>query len=374
MKTLQNNIGKVRRYQWLFKIANRIASIPDRVTPPPFRLLRIGSAFWQSRALDAAARLGIADEIGAEGTPVDELARTLEFHPDHLYRLMRLLAAIGVFTEIRKGVFRHSRMSQYLRRDHPHSLRPMILMHNDPIMTAPWMTGLVPSLREGGIPFERAHGMDLFAFMDRHAAFDRLFSEAMRSVTALTGSDYLQDIDWRPFDRLIDVGGSTGDKARAILGMAPHLQALVFDRPQVIARAQTKVEEIPQPTRNRISFLGGDMLKALPPARSNRDVYLFMAIFHGMGDDEARRVLINLRTALGDHRPGILIVDMVAAETGLDPATAAVDMQMLVNTPGRERTLPEWQTLFGSAGFHLVEIVALRSFAQCLVIAANSMS
>ena len=44
----------------LLRVANWIAAIPDRVTPPPFRLIQMGSAFWQSRALHAATALGIA--------------------------------------------------------------------------------------------------------------------------------------------------------------------------------------------------------------------------------------------------------------------------------------------------------------------------
>ena len=59
----------------------------------------------------------------------------------------------------------------------------------------------------------------------------------MESVEAITGTDYLDDFDLGRFDRLIDIGGSNGEKALTILKRYPQMQALVFDRPQVIDNA-----------------------------------------------------------------------------------------------------------------------------------------
>ena len=89
------NRGKVRLYQRLIRIAHWIASLPNRVTPPPFRLLQISSAYWHSRALYVATRLGVADALGEGERPVGQVAQSLGLHEDHLYRLMRMLASIG---------------------------------------------------------------------------------------------------------------------------------------------------------------------------------------------------------------------------------------------------------------------------------------
>lgn len=369
MESLQRNSLKVRIYLWLIKVANGIAAIPNRVTPAPFRLLQIGSAFWQSRALYVAARLGLADEIEGAGKPVHEIAQTLHLHEDHLYRLMRMLASIGVFSETGPRVFGHSKMSHYLRRNHPKSLRAMVLMHNASVMATPWMESLEAGIRSGETPFEITHGVDLFTFMDRDAPFDSLFSEAMDAVEALTGNDYLQDFDWHRFDRLIDVGGSKGAKALAVLAHAPHLRALVFDRPQIIAQARdTWQGKVAPALLNQIEFTGGNMLDAIPSPQSDRDIYLFAAVFHGMGDDDAHKILTNLHTALGTNRPGILIVDMVAEEIHIDPTVASFDMQMLLNTRGRERTLAEWTRLFTNAHFDLAQVIDVRTFAKFIMI------
>jgi hypothetical protein len=79
-------------------------------------------------------------------------------------------------------------------------------------------------------------------------------------------------------------------------------------------------------------------------------------------------VLDNLRVACGNHHPTIVIADMLAQTQGIDPNIASFDMQMLVNTRGRERTLDEWQKLLASSGFFLQEIVDIRTFAKLLVV------
>lgn len=369
MDSLQKNRRKVRLYQRVVKLANWVATIPNRVTPPAFRLLQIESAFWQSRALYVATRLDLADALEGSEKGVGEIAASLSLHEDHLYRLMRMLASIGVFRETTPRVFGNSRLSDYLRRDHPHSLRALILMHHSPVMTRPWMEGLEEGIRSGETPFVKVQGTELFDYMDRDADFDRLFAEAMDAVEGLTGNDYLEDFDWSRFDRLIDVGGSKGAKALAILARQPHLRALVLDRPQVVAQARDAWRgKVDTSLLERIEFGDCDLRVRIPPPSSDRDLYLFMAVFHGLGDTDAGKVLTNLRQAIGDMRPGILVVDTVAQAHDIDPTIASLDMQMLVGTRGRERTREEWSALFAAADFAIREVIEVRSFARFILV------
>jgi len=241
-------------------------------------------------------------------------------------------------------------------------------MHNSATMARPWYESLEECIRSGETPFVKTHGRELFAYMDEHADFDALFASAMEAVEGLTGLDYLHDFDWGRFDRLIDVGGSRGAKAMAILRANPKLGALVFDRPQVIASAEVFWRQKGETALlERVSFLPGDAMEAVPAARSERDVYLCMALFHGLGDEDAMRVLSNLREAIGNSGATLLIVDTVAEEVDIDPNVAAFDMQMLIGTRGRERTHGEWQALLERGGFHLSEVVAVRTFARFIV-------
>ncbi len=64
----------------------------------------------------------------------------------------------------------------------------------------------------------------------------------------------------------------------------------------------------------------------------------------------------------------MVIADLVIAESQTDSTLASFDMQMLMGTQGRERTLSEWKTLFADSGFSLVEVLELRTFAKFLLL------
>jgi hypothetical protein len=59
---------------------------------------------------------------------------------------------------------------------------------------------------------------------------------------------------------------------------------------------------------------------------------------------------------------------LIVSELKADYSSAAFDMQMFVNTRGRERTLAEWQNLFDQAGLMLEEVIGLQSIGKILVL------
>lgn len=180
--TLQKNLGAVRRFGKLTRFAAWLQNIPNKITPAPFRLMQIGSAFWQSRTLYVAARLDIATMLADETLSAEEIASRIQTKSDATYRLLRLLAAMGIFTEVSPRVFRNNKLSDCLREGNPQNVRAMILMHNSSEMSRPWYEQLEQAVRGGDIPFRLTHGQELFPYLDDHPEFDSLFSRAMDSV------------------------------------------------------------------------------------------------------------------------------------------------------------------------------------------------
>lgn len=369
MKSFAKNRFAVKKYNRIMRIANWLQDLPNKVTPAPFRLIQIGSAFWQSRALSVVTKLEIAEAIEDSSKSTHELAKQLNLKEDHLYRLMRMVASIGIFKEVSHRVFINNKTSQYLRKNNPDNVRSMVLMHNSPEMTMPWIESLESSIRDGGIPFKKNNKLDLFDYMNQNEAFDSLFSQAMDSVENVAGSDFLKDLQWNKFTRIIDIGGSKGSKSIAILKNNPLLKSVVFDRPQVIAEAKKYWHgKIEKSILNRIEFAEGDALKSIPKAESNTDVYFFMAVFHTFDDKACKQILLNLKKALGDKKPYIIIADAVASEIEIDSILASMDMQMLMGTKGRERTLREWKSLFHDTGFQIKEVIDIRTFVKYIVV------
>lgn len=367
--SLQKNAGAVRLFAKLIKFAAWLQNIPNKLTPAPFRLIQIGSAFWQSRALYVATRLDIASVLGDEQLTVEVIAERVSAQADGVYRLLRMLAAMGIFAEASPRIFRNNALSAHLREDHPKNVRAMILMHNSAEMCQPWFEQLEQGVRSGEVPFQLSHGSELYAYMDEHAEFDALFARAMDSVEALTGDCFATDFDWGRFDRIIDVGGSKGSKSLAILKRHAHLKALVFDREQVIQTAANYWTGKESPDLlSRLNYQAGDMLESVPAAKNDKDIYWLYAVLHGMDDQHCIKVLRNLAASSTGTGTRIALMELVAAEFHTDLASAAFDMQMFMATRGRERTLTEWQHLCDQSGWELEEVVGLQSLGKILVL------
>lgn len=366
--THQLNAGAVRRFAKAMKFGAWLQAIPKKITAPPFRLMQIGSAYWHSRSLYVAAKLDIATVLGDGDSDVAEIANRVAANADAIGRLLRLLVAIGVFEEKSPHIFRNNKVSAFLRTDNPKNVRAMILMHNSEAMTRPWYEHLEEGIRAGIPPFRLTHGEDLFDYLDHHPNFDALFSEAMDSVEALTGDSFATDFDWGRYERIIDVGGSRGAKSLAILKRYPRLTALVVDRPQVIAEAEQYWAAQSDSASGRLRFQAGDALTTIPLAQSEKDIYLLSAVLHGFDDETSIAILRNVATACGQVGARIALLEMVLPEIGADVAGASFDMQMLMGSRGRERTLKEWTALFNDAGVALDEMVGLQSFGNILVL------
>lgn len=373
--SLQRHTLASRAFGLLTKMANGLQSLPNQMTPPAFRLLQLGSAFWQSRVLYVAAQLDLATLLADKSLTADELASLTAVNPAALNRLLRMLVAMGVFEEVDVGFYCNNKLSNALRQDMLNNVRAIVLMHNSPEMSQPWFEQLEQGIRSGQAPFTLKHGRGLYEYMDAHPEFDALFAQAMDRVEALTGDSFATGFNWKAFDRIIDVGGSKGAKSMTILKRHPHLHALVVDRARTVDTAATywHGQDVGD-CLSRMSFEVGNVLEKVPTARGAKDAYLLSAVLHGFDDDTCIKALRNVAQAAQVNGATIVLLELVLPERNVDLTSATFDMQMFMGTQGRERNLTEWQSVFGLAGVRLSEIVHLASFGKMLVLMPNLQS
>src|SRR5262245_10357210 len=69
------------------------------VRPLHIQLIQMGRAYIVSRTVYAAAKLGLADQLASGPKSAGELASAMNLHGLSLYRLMRMLASLGILTE-----------------------------------------------------------------------------------------------------------------------------------------------------------------------------------------------------------------------------------------------------------------------------------
>src|SRR5690606_15855496 len=103
---------------------------------------------------------------------------------------------------------------------------------------------------------------------------------------------------------------------------------------------------------DRIEVVGGDFfVDSLPPA----DLYALGRILHDWNEDQCLQLLRKIHAALPEGG-ALLVGEKLISDDRRGPDWAQMqDLNMLVCTEGRERTVADYARLLKSAGFSSVE-------------------
>ena len=306
-------------------------------TQPDAVIWTLTHAVVASRCLHVIAALGVADEVGEDAAPAAELASRCGADADALERMLRLLAAHGVFECDGPG-FRHTPASRLLCSDHPKSMRALASMMGLPIFAATF-DRLEHSLRTGSPAVEAVEPNGFWAYLQRHPDEARKFDRAMTAKATSDIAAVLDAYDFGRFGTIADIGGGRGQLLRAILEAAPAARGVLVDRPQVIEALDVH--------HDRLTPQAGDFLVGPLPAA---DAYVLMDVIHDWPDADCVAILRAIRAAAGAGAK-VLIVESVLAENGGDPLGQALDIVMLVMVGGRERTARRLSELLTGCGF-----------------------
>ena len=209
--------------------------------PPGIVLYQMSIGHYVSRALDLAARLGVADLLAAGPRQAAELAAQTRTDAAALRRVLRLLASVGVFREDAGGAFALTPLGELLRSDVPGSARASVMLFAG--------IGIQDSWREleycvrTGQPAFRKHSPDADAFSGMDEEATRVFDAAMATFAPATAAAMAAAYDFSQFGTVMDVGGGNGAILIGLLGANPGLRGIVFDRPGAAERARAKLAE-----------------------------------------------------------------------------------------------------------------------------------
>ena len=133
----------------------------DIVLPPQGVMMQLLFGKQLTASLAAIARLGVADHMGTEPVAVEELASKVGAHAPSLYRVMRMLAAFGVFREEQGKRFALTPIGKVLQTDTPGSMRYTAMMLGDDWAIKAY-AHIGDSIRTGGDAFTAAFGKQVF--------------------------------------------------------------------------------------------------------------------------------------------------------------------------------------------------------------------
>ena len=322
--------------------------------PPPIAMLRLISGFWISRCIYIAAKLGIADFVKDEPRTAADLAAASGAHASSLFRVLRALASVGIFTQDDKDRFGITSLSETLRADAPGSLRAFAMTELGEEHYPAW-GNLMHSVRTGGIAFDQAFGMDVWKYFAQHPDNAKIFNDAMSGMTAQANEALHANYSFAGINTLVDIGGGHGGLITSILRRNPQMRGILFDSPQVIEGAKASIEA--SDVADRCELLGGNFFESVPPGA---DAHVLKWIIHDWDEEKSVAILKNSHRALAEN--GKLILVEAVVPSGGEPHFAKfIDLNMLVMTGGRERTEAEFRELYERAGFRLTRVVPTES-------------
>ena len=308
---------------------------------PETRILAVISGLWMSRLVGVASKLGLFEAIAEGSGRVAEIATDKELAEDPLARALEGLAHLGLI-ERDDDRYVLTEDGRLMLPGAPGGFKDMAALWHD-FFDGAWAE-LETTMRTGEPGFAVYHGEPIFARVGRDAVAARHFDGAMRGLSQLIGREASAAIAERirtlGCANICDVGGGDGHLITEIARLCPSTDCLLFDLPQVVEPNSADL------TDRGVSAFAGSFFEAVPSA----DAHILSNVIHDWSDDEAVRILTNVRKAQGETAALFLLEMMLGGDS--EPFLArSTDLNMLVLTGGRERTRDAFQALLARAGY-----------------------
>lgn len=303
--------------------------------------------FLRTQAIAVAAELGVADIVGDQPVAVDELASRVGADGPSLYRLLRLLASLGIFSEAEPQAFVRTSLSDGLRSDTALSVRHFaMLFAGDAYLAAGRM---LDAIRTGAPVAEQVFGRPFFEHLAEDPAASEIFNRAMGGGAGARATAALQHT-WDDYASVVDIGGGDGSLITALLSAHSHLRGIVFDMAHVAPAAQAVIDAAE--LSGRCEVVPGDFFAdSIPPA----DVHVLSQILHDWDDERAAAILRSSRASMSSAGR-LLVIEQVVPDGDGPSFSKELDLLMLVLLGGKERSETEWRALLDEGGFELTAI------------------
>jgi hypothetical protein len=323
---------------------------------PAQKMINLFNSYIPTRVIYVAAKLGLADHVGAEGATAADLAVELNVHPDALFRVMRVLAGLGVLRQDDDDRFFVTPFGDTLRQDSPQSVRDYAIYSHE--STYERVGRMLDSVRTGEPVID-----DYFAHLRANPEQQAIFLTGSGNKSRVETAAIVAAYDFSKCGRIVDVGGGNGSFLSGVLNACDRIAGVLFDQNAAIEAAKAG-RGGPLP---RCEFAAGSFFDAVPPGG---DTYILKRILDDWSDDKVLQILNNCRAAMKSASRLLVIEPLMGMPNELTPGHIA-DMNFLVTFKGgRIRTEQEHANLLGQAGFRLhanvttdSEVSVLEAFA-----------
>ncbi|MGI8609789.1 MAG: methyltransferase [Candidatus Dormibacteria bacterium] len=252
-------------------------------------------------------------------------------------------------------------MSDRLRRDHPQSARDWVLFADSDWVWEIWGQPR-HSVQSGESGTVKAHHVPYFEYVSQsNPGAGESFTRALEFYSRMQGPIVAAKYDFSAARRLCDIGGGSAILLADVLQLHTGVTGVLFELPQMLDAARANISA--RGLADRCEFVGGDFFESVP---GGCDHYMMQAVLHDWDDQACIQILGNVRTSMPAGARLLVIEALLETESErTNGLLRAIDLLMLVLTgSGRERTKPQFEALFKSAGFELTRDLTLPSLAH----------
>ncbi|XP_059301525.1 cathecol O-methyltransferase 1 [Lycium ferocissimum] len=236
----------------------------------------------------------------------------------------------------------------FVRDEDGASMGPLLALLQDKVFINSWFE-LKDAVLEGGVPFDRVHGVHIFEYPRLDPKFNDVYTKAMLNHTTVVMKKILENYKgFEGLKSLVDVGGGLGVNLKMITSKYPTIKGINFDLPHVVQDA---------PSYPGVEHVVGDMFESVPEG----DAIFMKWILHDWSDSHCLKLLKNCHKALPDNGKVIVVEANLPAKPDTDAKVAGVsqcDLIMMAQYQGgKERSEEEFQALASEAGFKGVNLI-----------------
>jgi hypothetical protein len=298
-----------------------------------------------ARALFVAADLNIAEHLALKAMTADEIAIVTHTEASSLKRLLYFLELNDVFEKQDDERYHLTDFSQTMCSNDPHTIKPFLL-HDDETR---WncFGNLGHSIATGKASFDKLYGMDYFKHLKQHPLLSARFNDAMTIISSEEDALIAKTIPFK--NRVVDIGGGTGQLINNIARTHALTEGILFDLPEVVAQADN--------LHQTCTKKGGSFFE---PIACTADIFILKRVLHDWDDAESLKILKNVTNAMQEGST-LYIIDGILDYSEDKKLLAAIDLALLTIFQGRERTKAEFEALTQAAGLEIVSIQLLGS-------------
>jgi len=312
-------------------------------------LEELSSGFIKTQVVYVAAKLRVADQLFTGPKSSETLAAAVGAHPEALYRLLRALENLGLVMESQLGIFALTQTGRNLCEDAPGGFRNEILFQVE--MSWQLWGELYHCIATGEPSSFKVLGMSYFDYLKQHPQQAAVFNDAMTRMISTMAKAVVASYDFSPFGTIVDIGGGHGTLMMEILECFPMTRGVLFDMPVTVEGARQRIRE--RGLEKRCECVAGDFFKEVPTG----DAMILSAVISDWDDEKSIQILSNCRRSISS-RGRLLLLERLLVPEEPAPATAFLDLMMLVIGGGTGRSAAEYRRLFEKAGFEMIRVVS----------------